>query len=691
MSVYFSLLYRYFFWVVACFFYTNAFAQTPTDSVLRLSIEKYLLSQKPESSNAILQLSSFSKRTERAWETPANMAVISASDLQQLGTSNIAEALRLVPQLVVKQLTNDIFAVQNSNFSVNGISEMQTSSFKLTIDNIPFNDALDGQIFWESLPIQMQQIERIEVIFSPMSANFGANSANGIINIVTKTLDNDNIRGKANITYGNLGTHRYSGSIDIGFHKNIKFGIGGNYNYAYRFDDKAYVYQLNRFTDADSLLFFQENVRLSNIRSLKALESYGVNAQLRFLPTKNIDILVFGNWNSSSTQAGFRKIGQFSQQTRLSEGQQAGIKADIFGVSITTSYRFGQKNYALGYASQSYQWADMFGNVDYERLFFEKLNVSVGSEINYQYIKPVLDETDSIKTAYFSDKKAQLLKGFYLKADFKHKNIRLGTHIRLDKYEFPNTTTFNYYSFFTWKFSKNGLFRLNYSTGNWGNYFRFFYDQSSEKILDLTANTRQFVQTNAATNPTLDLASVQSLEAGIRRQGELIGFDLSFFYKNNHNFILSTKNLSANQNNQTFINSYINQAAWQQQGVSLNMRITASNWLIHSFFTYQKNQNEYAALFPKWYGGLNLSYSAYFNKININLHSYFWENHSFDREGTKFEIPFQVASSARLSYKIWNEQSIFLSYRSFLQQNVWEYPFADQTLAQYLVGLQLSL
>jgi len=61
-----------------------------------------------------------------------------------------------------------------------------------------------GSVSWESLPLQIDDIERIEVISRPAAASHGGNSTQGVLNIITR--DGRNTPGfKASVTEGNGG------------------------------------------------------------------------------------------------------------------------------------------------------------------------------------------------------------------------------------------------------------------------------------------------------------------------------------------------------------------------------------------------------------------------------------------------------------------------------------------------------
>jgi len=93
-------------------------------------------------------------------------------------------------------------------------------------------------IVWESIPVHMNQIDRIEVVEGPASAVYGANAVSGVINIITKTPEQLN-GGQVNATGGER--HTEQTSLDYG----KKLG-----NLAYKFGG-AWSTQ-NQFQNADN-------------------------------------------------------------------------------------------------------------------------------------------------------------------------------------------------------------------------------------------------------------------------------------------------------------------------------------------------------------------------------------------------------------------------------------------------------
>ena len=84
-----------------------------------------------------------------------------------------------------------------------------------------------GATFWATLPIGVEDIERIEVVRGPGSALYGADAFNGVINIITKAPG----EGKSgfNIVYGDHNTSHGS-MYATGRDKEVAYRISGGFD-----------------------------------------------------------------------------------------------------------------------------------------------------------------------------------------------------------------------------------------------------------------------------------------------------------------------------------------------------------------------------------------------------------------------------------------------------------------------------
>lgn len=116
--------------------------------------------------------------------------VLSGEDIRRSGVTHIAEALRLVPGVNVARISASQWAV-----SIRGFNQVYSHRLLVLLDGVSVFSPLTNGVYWETLDLVMQDIERIEVIRGPGAALWGSNAVNGVVNIITK---------KASATNGGL-------------------------------------------------------------------------------------------------------------------------------------------------------------------------------------------------------------------------------------------------------------------------------------------------------------------------------------------------------------------------------------------------------------------------------------------------------------------------------------------------------
>ena len=113
-------------------------------------------------------------------DTPAAVTVLDEATIRNSGARTIDELMRLVPGFLV--------AHENGNFpfvSYHGLSGTFSPRLQVLIDGRSVYLAAFGGVLWNDLGIDVEDIQRIEVIRGPNSAAYGANSFMAIINIST--------------------------------------------------------------------------------------------------------------------------------------------------------------------------------------------------------------------------------------------------------------------------------------------------------------------------------------------------------------------------------------------------------------------------------------------------------------------------------------------------------------------------
>jgi len=128
-----------------------------------------------------VQVSTFARRNGALWKTPGAVYVISRDDIEHSSFTSIPELLRLVPGLQVAQINASTWAI-----SARGFNSIYANKLLVLIDGRTVYSETYSGVPWDQIDLPLANIERIEVIRGPGAAVWGANAANGVINIITR-------------------------------------------------------------------------------------------------------------------------------------------------------------------------------------------------------------------------------------------------------------------------------------------------------------------------------------------------------------------------------------------------------------------------------------------------------------------------------------------------------------------------
>jgi iron complex outermembrane recepter protein len=186
-------------WAVA--FPASGFAQTKAPDLIHASIEDLMN----------IEITSVAHKEQRAGDAAAAVYVVTQEEIRRSGMTTVPELLRLVPGMQVAQINSNKWAV-----AVRGFNNLFAGKVLVLIDGRTMYDRLNSGVFWESLDVPLDLIDRIEVIRGPGGATWGANAVNGVINIITKSAG-ATAGASATVRAGTFeGTHaaaRYGGRL----------------------------------------------------------------------------------------------------------------------------------------------------------------------------------------------------------------------------------------------------------------------------------------------------------------------------------------------------------------------------------------------------------------------------------------------------------------------------------------------
>lgn len=177
-------------------------------------------------------VSSATKEEESSFTSPLSSTVITREEMRTYGVTTIEEALRLVPGMIVAEKTNGVYDVH-----MRGLSNIPDNNVLLYTENMNILVMVDGRIahnysvgtpFFETLPVGIGDVERIEVVRGAASALYGPNAVAGMVNIITEKPD-----AARDVAQGSLQMGNNTALADFGVRKAagdvLAAGLTGNF------------------------------------------------------------------------------------------------------------------------------------------------------------------------------------------------------------------------------------------------------------------------------------------------------------------------------------------------------------------------------------------------------------------------------------------------------------------------------
>jgi len=168
-----------------------------------------------------------SKRMQPVTEAASSVEIVTAEDIRQSGATNIADVLRSVPGIDVRETSASQHVI-----GIRGFCDTGHVLVTLNGNNVFMYHA--NHIFLDWIPVGLEEIDRIEIIKGPGAIFYGGNAFSGVINIVTKTplqLEGSQI----NLVGGDYHTVR-SNFIHARSVGDVDFSISGGYRGAKEYE-----------------------------------------------------------------------------------------------------------------------------------------------------------------------------------------------------------------------------------------------------------------------------------------------------------------------------------------------------------------------------------------------------------------------------------------------------------------------
>jgi len=296
-----------------------------------------------------IQVVSVSKTEQSVARTAAAIFVITQEDIRRSGATNIPDLLRMVPGMDVAQIDQNAWAI-----SARGFNQRFGNELFVMVDGRSVYTPSFGGVYWDTLDLPLEDIDRIEVIRGPGGSIWGTNAVNGVINIITKkasdtkgvlvTAGGGNVQGSATVQYGGaLGKHtdfrlftKYFSEDDL---PAIAGGDGGDGWHSLRAGFRADT----TISPKDSLSFEGD---LYSIREGDPTFTFPTVTTPAAFPTERLDDLsggfIQGSWTHAiSPQSGTDLQVSYEHYVR---DDTVGDHSDLASLDFSHHFSIGERN-----------------------------------------------------------------------------------------------------------------------------------------------------------------------------------------------------------------------------------------------------------------------------------------------------------------------------------------------------------
>jgi len=716
--------------------------EMPLEELMAL-VKRFKLSSLEELYEKVLnpKISTASKFDEKFFASPVSTFVITSEEIMASGALNIPELLRLAPGMIVRQKTNgnyDVHIRGNDNIpSGQTLFYSENSLTLVMIDERPVYNHFQGGTFWETLPVNLENIDRIEIVYGPSSALYGPNAVSGVIHIFTKR---DNVDGMVATVKSSSGI---SGLYDIGqsvlngnnffneslnyyegdLQGSIAFGkekftarITANYQKLNRFQDEYFVFDnyldtvtQGRYVPSDSISFFAKGTQEKFPNTHLASQKMAANLYLYYQQSEDAGISFSGGIQKSDIQSIFFDTREFSLTGRQNFSGYSNLKYFYKGLNINANYSLGEQNLALGYPGYKFLYGNFNSTIEY---LYKWKNLKVLPGVNYQYV--FYDDLRYLpegETGIFNGRQDLSNTAVFLRLDYTLMNkLRLTAAGRWEWFKLPKEDYFSFQFTASYPIDKNSNLRAIYSRANRGPFMWDYHVNFSQ--------SQQFGDINLITkynkNPNLKLLEMNMFELGFRSHlMKNVTVDASFFFNVTSNYNLPegtlyqqgayqytldvtkqnlpliSKQMGITASLETLLFKHFHAKIFGTLQQTNLDKVTTYYDLNDTLIVVVQNDSKIHKSTPNLTGGFNINYRGD-SKFFANTDVYFISAQNvFTYDGIKAINPKAIVN-VKLGYKFWNDHQIFINARNLFHDNNYEFLFADQVGTEILLGLKFS-
>ncbi len=640
-----------------------------------------------------ISISTSSKHDEDLFLTPLSISVVTAEQIKNSAITTIAEAMKLVPGVIVREQTNGQFDVHIRGFynDIKGdtLSSLNNSKTLLMIDNRVVFDYFNGALFWGSLPIGIEDIDRIEVVRGAVSSLYGSNAVTGVIHIFTKKAK-DSASIKSNITIGSDNSTIAHFSADMSFSAtNVR--LSARSEMRDRYEDSYFSFSDREYLEAD-------NIMTSVSTSLPENTQQSVDNQSIILAINN-DPLAFFHYD----------LTVFKQD---SNDQKVDIGTNDIPFTHNLSEASGY-NFKLSYADFNARISQNMGRQEIEGFpdFSYDTNISQAN-IAYQIklprwlIQPAIDWSQiKYDGPFLGGERTRLEINYMLRTEYSpQRDWRFITALSYSDYNAPDENEFNYQFLTIYQLDFDAALRASIQTASSS---PFMVKQYIDIEFTFPNDPSQRVDVKGDENHRL--SHMTTYEVGVRDQVSLNNFfDIEVFHSELDDLVAQVIYPAVTEGNQTVVLRSLENVPQKvvQDGITINWLYENIDWDINVFFTWQEThvynqtqsllvgaeiQDEYNQAIPRYFAGMNANWQLS-QQLNFNVLSNYLHEHNFklgQPQGNKV-TPSALYTNLSLNYQHDKFLGGYVAIKNLSDQQGSQHFYSDRLEPSYWLGFNIK-
>lgn len=380
----------------------------------------------------VATVSAASKFTQKETSAPSYVTVITAEEIQKYGYRTLANILESVPGFYV---TND------RNYSYLGVRGFNRSDYNdrvlLLIDGHRLNDPVYGEaLIGTEFPLDVDLIQRVEIIRGPGSALYGTNAFFAVINVITRKGHDI-----ADAEVAADAESHFSPKVRGSFGRQVSNGpellLSGSYYYNHgadplffpEFDSPA---TNNGITGLDAGKYYNF-LASSSYKDFTIQALYG--SRTKQIPTGSFGTVFNDPRNRTTDAAGYFDL-KYEHQFR--DGWQilgrAGYdQSHYHGTYVYNDSQTGLPPYTLNQDLSTGERLTVA--LDASRIFFEKHRVTFGTETQFNLKMDQSNYNQAPFSQFLDDRRSSSVPALYVQDEFSvRRNLIFSAGVRWDHY-----------------------------------------------------------------------------------------------------------------------------------------------------------------------------------------------------------------------------------------------------------------